>query len=83
MRVESNPARVCWALAIAPGAKLNLESGGDLKEAAANLFAMLRELDKSTTESRFRRSPIPASVRPSTTGSGARPRPPPQPFKTG
>lgn len=29
------------------GAKLNLSPRGDLKEAAANLFAMLRELDKS------------------------------------
>ena len=28
-----------------PGAKLNLSPGGDLKEAAANLFAMLRALD--------------------------------------
>ena len=31
------------------GAKLNLSPRGDLKEAAANLFAMLRELDKSAT----------------------------------
>jgi L-threonylcarbamoyladenylate synthase len=30
------------------GARLNLSPRGDLKEAAANLFAMLRELDKST-----------------------------------
>ena len=31
------------------GAKLNLSPRGDLREAAANLFAMLRELDKSAT----------------------------------
>jgi L-threonylcarbamoyladenylate synthase len=41
----------------APGAKLNLSPTGDLREAAANLFAMLRELDKSAT--RIAVSPIP------------------------
>jgi L-threonylcarbamoyladenylate synthase len=41
-----------------PGAKLNLSPRGDLREAAANLFAMLRELDKSA--SRIAVSPIPA-----------------------
>jgi L-threonylcarbamoyladenylate synthase len=41
----------------APGAKLNLSPGGDLHEAAANLFAMLRELDKVAT--RIAVSPIP------------------------
>jgi L-threonylcarbamoyladenylate synthase len=40
-----------------PGAKLNLSRGGDLHEAAANLFAMLRELDKVAT--RIAVSPIP------------------------
>jgi L-threonylcarbamoyladenylate synthase len=40
-----------------PGAKLNLSPRGDLREAAANLFAMLRELDKSA--SRIAVSPIP------------------------
>jgi L-threonylcarbamoyladenylate synthase len=39
------------------GAKLNLSSRGDLREAAANLFAMLRELDKSATHIAV--SPIP------------------------
>jgi L-threonylcarbamoyladenylate synthase len=42
-----------------PGAKLNLSPRGDLKEAAANLFAMLRELDKSA--SHIAVSPIPAT----------------------
>ncbi len=42
-----------------PGAKLNLSPRGDLKEAAANLFAMLRELDKSA--SRIAVSPIPSA----------------------
>jgi L-threonylcarbamoyladenylate synthase len=39
------------------GAVLNLSPRGDLKEAAANLFAMLRELDKRAT--RIAVSPIP------------------------
>jgi len=41
----------------APGARLNLSPNGDLREAAANLFAMLRELDK--TAARIAVSPIP------------------------
>jgi L-threonylcarbamoyladenylate synthase len=41
------------------GAKLNLSPSGDLREAAANLFAMLRELDKSAA--RIAVSPIPDS----------------------
>ena len=40
------------------GARLNLSPRGDLKEAAANLFAMLRELDKTATQIAV--SPIPA-----------------------
>jgi L-threonylcarbamoyladenylate synthase len=40
-----------------PAARLNLSPQGDLKEAAANLFAMLRELDKNT--SAIAVSPIP------------------------
>jgi L-threonylcarbamoyladenylate synthase len=39
------------------GAKLNLSPAGDLREAAANLFAMLRALDKSATQIAV--SPIP------------------------
>ena len=41
------------------GARLNLSARGDVKEAAANLFAMLRELDKSATKIAV--SPIPGS----------------------
>jgi L-threonylcarbamoyladenylate synthase len=41
-----------------PGADLNLSPRGDLKEAAANLFAMLRQLDTSTE--RIAVSPIPS-----------------------
>jgi L-threonylcarbamoyladenylate synthase len=41
----------------APGAKLNLSPRGDLKQAAANLFAMLRALDKSSAAIAV--SPIP------------------------
>lgn len=40
------------------GARLNLSESGDLKEAAANLFAMLRELDR-TNLSRIAVMPIP------------------------
>jgi L-threonylcarbamoyladenylate synthase len=39
------------------GAKLNLSLKGDLREAAANLFAMLRELDKAASQIAV--SPIP------------------------
>ena len=42
-----------------PGAVLNLSPRGDLKEAAANLFAMLRELDKRATKIAV--SPIPGT----------------------
>lgn len=42
-----------------PGAKLNLSPKGDLREAAANLFSMLRELDK--VASQIAVSPIPDS----------------------
>jgi len=41
------------------GARLNLSPRGDLKEAAANLFAMLRELDKISAAIAV--SPIPDS----------------------
>lgn len=41
------------------GAALNLSPRGDLKEAAANLFAMLRDIDKQA--SRIAVSPIPAT----------------------
>ncbi len=41
------------------GAALNLSPRGDLKEAAANLFAMLRELDAKFA--RIAVSPIPGS----------------------
>jgi L-threonylcarbamoyladenylate synthase len=44
---------------ISPDATLNLSPGGDLKEAAANLFAMLRELDK--TARRIAVMPIPGT----------------------
>jgi L-threonylcarbamoyladenylate synthase len=42
---------------LAPDARLNLSPRGDLKEAAANLFAMLRELDRDTNAIAI--SPIP------------------------
>jgi L-threonylcarbamoyladenylate synthase len=42
----------------APGATLNLSARSDLKEAAANLFAMLRTLD--STAARIAVSPIPS-----------------------
>jgi L-threonylcarbamoyladenylate synthase len=50
LRLNAASARVGEVLlgfGEAPGARLNLSPRGDLKQAAANLFAMLRELDKS------------------------------------
>ena len=41
-----------------PGARMNLSPRGDLREAAANLFAMLRELDKVAVKIAV--SPIPS-----------------------
>jgi L-threonylcarbamoyladenylate synthase len=43
----ARPGEVLLGFGDVAGARLNLSSRGDLKEAAANLFAMLRELDKS------------------------------------
>jgi L-threonylcarbamoyladenylate synthase len=54
---EIESGEVLLGFGDAPRAKLNLSSRGDLREAAANLFAMLRELDKSAT--RIAVSPIP------------------------
>ena len=56
---EIESGEVLLGFGDAPGAKLNLSPNGDLKEAAANLFAMLRELDKSATKIAV--SPIPTS----------------------
>ena len=54
---EIESGEVLLGFGDAPGAKLNLSSKGDLREAAANLFAMLRELDK--VASQIAVSPIP------------------------
>ncbi|HEY1876599.1 MAG TPA: L-threonylcarbamoyladenylate synthase, partial [Rhizomicrobium sp.] len=54
---EIESGEVLLGFGDAPGAKLNLSADGDLHEAAANLFAMLRELDKVAT--RIAVSPIP------------------------
>jgi L-threonylcarbamoyladenylate synthase len=54
---EIESGEVLLGFGAAPGAKLNLSPGGDLREAAANLFAMLRELDKTATKIAV--SPIP------------------------
>ncbi|HKQ44170.1 MAG TPA: L-threonylcarbamoyladenylate synthase [Rhizomicrobium sp.] len=56
---DVEPGEVLLGFGAAPAAKLNLSPGGDLKEAAANLFAMLRELDKKA--GRIAVSPIPDS----------------------
>ena len=56
---EIESGEVLLGFGVAPGAKLNLSPRGDLREAASNLFAMLRELDKSA--SRIAVSPIPAT----------------------
>jgi len=44
---EPDTGEVLLGFGLAPKAMLNLSAGGDLREAAANLFAMLRKLDKS------------------------------------
>ena len=54
---EIESGEVLLGFGEAPGAKLNLSLRGDLREAAANLFAMLRELDKSAAHIAV--SPIP------------------------
>jgi L-threonylcarbamoyladenylate synthase len=54
---EIESGEVLLGFGDAPGAKLNLSARGDLREAAANLFAMLRELDK--VASQIAVSPIP------------------------
>lgn len=54
---EIESGEVLLGFGDAPGAKLNLSPRGDLKESAANLYAMLRELDKSA--SHIAVSPIP------------------------
>ena len=54
---EIESGEVLLGFGNAPGAKLNLSAKGDLREAAANLFAMLRELDK--VASQIAVSPIP------------------------
>ena len=56
---ETESGEVLLGFGDVPGAKLNLSHQGDLREAAANLFAMLRELDKSAA--RIAVSPIPDS----------------------
>jgi L-threonylcarbamoyladenylate synthase len=55
---EIEAGEVLLGFGDARGAKLNLSSGGDLREAAANLFAMLRELDKTAAKSPCRPFPI-------------------------
>ena len=54
---EIESGEVLLGFGDAAGAKLNLSPRGDLREAAANLFAMLRELDKVATKIAV--SPIP------------------------
>ena len=54
---EIESGEVLLGFGDAPGAKLNLSPRGELREAAANLFAMLRELDK--TAAHIAVSPIP------------------------
>jgi L-threonylcarbamoyladenylate synthase len=54
---KGGPGEALLGFGNAPGAALNLSPRGDLKEAAANLFAMLRRLDKNTD--RIAVSPVP------------------------
>ena len=62
LRLNAGQARdgeVLLGFGDVPGARLNLSPRGDVKEAAANLFAMLRALDK--TGAAIAVSPIPRS----------------------
>jgi L-threonylcarbamoyladenylate synthase len=54
---EATPGEILLGFGDVQGARLNLSPRGDLKEAAANLFAMLRELDKDAAAIAV--SPIP------------------------
>ena len=55
----ADAGEVLLGFGVVADATLNLSPRGDLKEAAANLFAMLRALDKHAT--RIAVSPIPAT----------------------
>jgi L-threonylcarbamoyladenylate synthase len=55
----ARPGEVLLGFGAVAGARRNLSPGGDLKEAAANLFTMLRELDKDAALIAV--SPIPVS----------------------
>ena len=57
--VSAGPGEALLGFGPVAGAKLNLSVRGDLKEAAANLFAMLRELDRNAKTIAV--SPIPDS----------------------
>ena len=54
---EARPGETLLGFGAVNGARLNLSPRGDLKEAAANLFAMLRELDQGAAAIAV--SPIP------------------------
>ena len=56
---RAEPGEALLGFGEAPGATLNLSPRGDLKEAAANLFAMLRQLDSRAE--RIAVSPIPVT----------------------
>jgi L-threonylcarbamoyladenylate synthase len=63
LRINAAAARTGEALlgfGPAPGAALNLSPGGDLKEAAANLFGMIRKLDDPVRYTSIAVSPVPA-----------------------
>ena len=53
----AQPGEALLGFGAVNGARLNLSARGDLKEAAANLFAMLRELDRGAAAIAV--SPIP------------------------
>ncbi|MDX2224944.1 MAG: L-threonylcarbamoyladenylate synthase [Rhodospirillaceae bacterium] len=57
---DRRPGEALLGFADSPGADLNLSPAGDLAEAAANLFAMLRALDDPARFSGIAVAPIPA-----------------------
>lgn len=56
---HAQPGEALLGFGRTPGATLNLSPGGDLKEAAANLFAMIRALDEPSRYKGIAVAPVP------------------------
>jgi len=67
---QARPDEALLGFGAAPGASLNLSPQGDLKEAAANLFAMLRTLDKQARAIAVSPIPGPSAILAALSASG-------------